>query len=407
MEYLQEMKGHKLVNLYSQLKGPVLLRVDLNSPKDNEGMIVANSLRLRINADMMGLYAQHAGLVVLAHQGRKGDDDFGSLKEQHRLLLGMLPRDIEIEFIPHDAAFALETRAKIAKLAPGHIMLYENVREFDFETKFDAKTCPYINFFKGVINTCVNDAIGVLHRKDASMRALPYIAPTFVGMPTMSEIWIMESVRNSKEKKVLISGGKKPEKADNLKAIHMSGIEGLTGGVVGQAIARMRGHDMGESNNAYIELTYSQDDIEAAKMLASLDNVSHPLDFVILENGETRTVELGDLRFSKGLICDIGPMTVEEYARRSEEKEIRWRAGPLGRAEDPRFRNGVELTKRIVGPRLAFLGGDTAHELAQSGLESLIKSAGGEIMQGGGSILHGLAGKNYPSLDDILELQRK
>ncbi len=404
MDYLQQVKEHRAINLYSQLRGPVLVRVDINLPVAN-GKIAEDTLRLQVYGNVLELYSQYAGIVVMAHQGRSGDDDFTSLKEHHRMLLGMLPRNVDVEFVPKDSVFTQETKKKISELKSGQIMLLDNVRYFDFEKKFDAADCPYIDFFKGAVKTCINDSIPTWHRADASMVALPHIAKTLLGLPSMRELQILEGIRESKEKKALISGGKKPEKAANLKAIHNDGVDGFTGGVVGQAIARARGHDLGKVNNDFIQHAYDLEGFKEVKTIASLPNVMHPVDFTVVENGEAKNIELNDLKSSNGRIVDIGAGTVEKYAILLEEKEIRIRAGPLGRYEEG-FSNGIELTKRIAGNGLVFLGGNTSQEVIESGLASHIRSAGGEILISGGSAIHRLADGTYPSLDEILKIHK-
>ncbi len=404
MEYLKHLRNHTLVNLDAQLKGPTLVRTDINLPVV-EGHVASDALRLRVYSHMLELYAERSGLVVMAHQGRKGDDDFLPLKE-HASLLGSLVREATIEFIPHDAIFSDETKRRIAGVKRGEIILLDNVRYFDFEKKFELDSCPYQSLFEGSIATCVNDAMPAWHRADSSMMVLPHIATTFVGLRSAYELEIVEGIMGNGQNKALISGGKKLQKVTDLQRIFASGVDGFTGGLVGQLIARVRGHDLGKANNDFIEAKFDEKELEDARLIASLQNVEHPCDFTVLENGEKRNVELKDLRACDGQIVDIGEGTVERWARRLEAKEIRIRAGPLGVYEKG-YVNGVELTKRIAGSGLVFLGGDTSQEVVESGLESHIIDAGGKLLVSGGAALHRLAGGGYPPLDEMLVLQRK
>ncbi|MCD6371265.1 MAG: phosphoglycerate kinase, partial [Candidatus Aenigmarchaeota archaeon] len=102
---------------------------------------------------------------------------------------------------------------------------------------------------------------------------------------------------------------------------------------------------------------------------------------------------------------DIGPETVELYAEELQSKEIRIKGGPLGVYEKG-YNNGSELVKRIAGYGLIFLGGDTASELVKNDLYSVIESVGGKVCLSGGAFLHGLVGKRYPSIDEILKLKK-
>ena len=81
---------------------------------------------------------------------------------------------------------------------------------------------------------------------------------------------------------------------------------------------------------------------------------------------------------------------------------MRVRAGPLGVYEEG-YTNGLELTKRISGDGLIFLGGDTSQELNEGGLLGHIEDSGGTICVSGGSFLHGWAGGLFPSLELLLD----
>ena len=131
--------------------------------------------------------------------------------------------------------------------------------------------------------------------------------------------------------------------------------------------------------------------------------VKHPVDFTVVFDGEKRSVDLKDLPKQKGQIVDIGEATVDAYAREFATHEIRIRAGPLGIYEKGYY-NGIELTKRIVGDGLYFLGGDTSQELIEGKLNDHIGSAGGKIIISGGAALHYLADGSFPSVDEILKL---
>lgn len=400
MNYCGRLKDHKLVNLASQLKGPTLVRVDINLPSEN-GEIVPDAMRMKVYANIAELYASYVPLVIFAHQGRKGDDDFFSMRHHYKLFL-KLTENVDIDFVEYKDMFTSETRKRISELKRGQILLLDNVRYFDHETKFNRETSPFIQSFKGVIETCVNDAIPVWHRDNSSLMCLPYIAPTFIGVRSSYELCELEEVKENHASKALISGGSKLQKVSDLKKIFDSGVTGFTGGLVGQLVARARGYDLGEANNSYLERKFSPEEFEDAKKVAKM-NVKTPIDFTLAQNGGKISVDLKDMPKSHGQIVDIGDGTVESYARDLQAHEIRIRAGPLGIYEKG-YDNGIELTKRIVGDGLYFLGGDTSQELVKGELVDHIQSAGGKILISGGSALHYLADGTFPSVDEILKM---
>ena len=65
----------------------VIVRVDLNSPVDPETKKIQDNERLRAHAETLReLSDKGAKVIVLAHQGRKGQPDFLPLKQHAELL---------------------------------------------------------------------------------------------------------------------------------------------------------------------------------------------------------------------------------------------------------------------------------------------------------------------------------
>ena len=402
-DYYLETREFWLINLGSQLKNPTLLRIDINVPVV-EGKIVENSYRLNIYSDIVRLLSEYTGLVLVAHQGRRGQKDFIPLKQHWIVLRKLLPMDIDIEYIPYQKMFSEETKRKIRSLEPGKVLLLDNIRMMDEETSFKPENSIYIKFFKGLVNSCVNDAIPVWHRPHTSIMALPYISKTYVGIRSVLELKTLKEVLDNKNVGVsLLMGGAKLAKISYLMNI-LKWAKGFTGGIPGQLLAYVDGHDLNPVNNKFLERRFPIDVFEDAKALLKKFDVKYPKDFVIIENGEAKEVSLKEISKTDGVIMDIGSETVEWYAQLMETDQIRIRAGPLGVFERG-FTNGIKLTKMISGTGLIFLGGDTTAEITMYGLDRMIQNTGGILCVSGGSFLHGMAGENYPSIDMLLELQ--
>lgn len=399
MYYGEKIRDYKLVNLATQLKGPTLVRVDINLPFDN-GSIAHDAMRMKIYANIAELYSDYVPLILFGHQGRKGDEDFSSMKPHYKRLLKLIDK-ADIDFVEYQDVFTSSTQQRIKELKPGNILLLDNVRYFDHELKYDPSTSPYIKWFKGTIGTCVNDAIPAWHRDNSSLMCLPSIAPTYVGVRSSFELGELEVVKTRKVSKALITGGSKLQKISDLKKIFDSGVHGFTGGLVGQLIARANGYSLGESNNSFLEKKFSPKEFDDARQVVKM-NVKHPVDFTVISEGRLESVPIQNMSKSKGQIVDIGDATVDEYARDLQAHEIRIRAGPLGIYEKGYY-NGIELTKRIVGDGLYFLGGDTSQEVIEGQLRDHIESAGGKILISGGAALHYLADGEFPSVGEILK----
>jgi len=406
---LSKLQPYKLVNLGRQLKTPVLVRVDINLPASH-GQIQEDALRMRVYGHVLEMYSDYAGLVVMSHQGRKGGDDFTSFAPHCETLRKLLPDDMTVEFVPHEKIFTEETKKKIKSLKRRQMILLDNMRYFEEEKKWNAEHNTYVPFFKGMIQSCVNDSIPTWHREDSSLMCLPYIAPTWIGLRSSYELRILQEVINSKEPKALIMGGAKIQKVADLVKIAKTGVDIFTGGLPGQVIAKSRGYDLGEANNKFLAKKFSAEDFGEAKKLDSLleghssHGLRHPIDFVVDDDGVRKNVKLEDLPKTKGEIRDIGPETLDTYASALQEKPLRIRAGPLGVYEKG-YQNGLELTKRISGDGLIFLGGDTSQELNAAGLLGHIEDSGGRICISGGSFLHGWAGGSFPPIESLMSLQ--
>jgi len=401
LDYYKETRDFWLVNLAAQLKTPTLVRIDINIPVI-EGRIMEDNMRIIAYSHVLELLSDYAGLIVMAHQGRPGQPDFISLKQHWVVLRKLLPTSVDIEFVPKEKVFTKETKERIANLKPKEILLLDNVRMNEEEYNFDPSNSTYISFFKGLIKSCVNDAMPVWHRAHASLMCMPYVARTWVGIRSIYELKALSDVLSQPgEECAIIMGGAKLAKAKYLFPI-LERMEGFTGGLPGQLIARANGYDLGPRNNEFLEKKFKPEDFETARLLAKKYEVHHPVDFVVWENGENKEVSIKEMANCNGVIMDVGMETVELYAEKLQEKTIRIRAGPLGVYEEG-YDHGVALTKMIAGGGLIFLGGDTTAEIVKYGLGEIILSTGGIMCLSGGAFLHGLAGEQYPSVDLIIQ----
>lgn len=404
IDYYRVSRPYWLVNLASQIQSPTLVRIDINIPVVDD-RIMEDNMRMIAYAHVLELLSEYAGLVVTAHQGRPGKRDFIGLKQHWIILRKLLPSRIDIDFIPANKIFSDETKERIKELGEKEIILLDNIRMFKEEFKFDPATSRFLKFFKGLIKSCVNDAMPVWHRAHTSLMAMPYMAPTWIGVRSVYELRALSEVSSEPgENCGIVMGGAKLAKTHYLVSI-LSRMDGFTGGLPGQLIARIKGYDLGPRNNRFLEERMPPESFEAARLLVRKFDIYHPIDFVVLENGENKELSIDELCKTNGIIMDVGMGTVELYADKLQEKTFRIRAGPLGVYEKG-YNHGIVLTKMIAGSGLIFLGGDTTAEIVRYGLDRIIMSTGGMLCVSGGAFLHGLAGEPYPSVDLILKQKK-
>ena len=111
----------------------VLVRVDFNSEINPETKKVTSDVRIRAHAEttITELAEKGAKVVILAHQGRKGDPDFIPLK-QHAEILGKILK-CSVQFV--DDVYGEKAKKAIKNLKAGEILVLDNVRSFAGETK--------------------------------------------------------------------------------------------------------------------------------------------------------------------------------------------------------------------------------------------------------------------------------
>ncbi|MEM3090828.1 MAG: phosphoglycerate kinase, partial [Candidatus Bathyarchaeia archaeon] len=117
------------VNLKNKV---VLVRVDFNSPVDPETKKVLDDTRIKAHGEttIKELAEKGAKVVILAHQGRKGDPDFIPLKQHAEILGKVLGKPVKYV----DDVFGEKAQKEIKKLKSGEILVLDNVRNFAGET---------------------------------------------------------------------------------------------------------------------------------------------------------------------------------------------------------------------------------------------------------------------------------
>jgi len=378
------------------LNGPVLMRVDMNVPVIN-GKIDTSNPRIEIYGNIIRKIKEETNqpIFVVTHQGRRGNKNFVHLS-QHADFLGFDLLEFPEEF---------EKFPDINLKNYDGILLLDNIRMWKGEKTEREDRNDFIRFMKkNNVSLAINDAIPTWHRADVSLLSLPHIAPTKVGYRSHYELRKLEEVK-SKRKVALVIGGSKPEKIiDYLPDLIGNGYDLYTTGIPGQLVSLIKGIDLGEENKQFISKKFSK----AIKVLQKFEQlvkiyenkIYSPVDFVTEYKGEKMDYSVGEE--IKGLIKDIGPKTVDFYSKKLSEYECIIRAGPSGVYEEG-FSNGGELIKSLIGRPLLILGGDSASEMKKLRIYDFLKATGTDFLISGGSAIHYLAGRPYPSLDRILK----
>jgi phosphoglycerate kinase len=398
------MAKYKTLDDFQVKDKVVLVRVDFNSEIDPVTKKVTSDVRIRAHAEstLKELAEKGAKTVVLAHQGRKGDPDYTPLKE-HAEILGKILK-CPIKYV--DDVFGDKAKAAIKNLRGGEILVLENVRSWDKETKSatpeEASKTELVQNLAPLADIFVNDAFAAAHRGHVSMVGFTAVLPSAAGRVMERELKSLSKALEKPEKpSVYVMGGAKADDSLEIsKYVLGKGIADyvLTGGVTGQLFLAAKGVDLGKGNMAYLakkELTGLIPGIKAL-MEQFGDKVMVPVDFALDLGGKRREIPVSKLP-TENSIMDIGAKTVEAYAKIIASAKSIVVSGPMGVYENKEFNYGTKKVFEAIANSKAFSlagGGNTIAAINEYGLTKKI----GYISTAGGALIEFLMGKKLPGV---------
>jgi phosphoglycerate kinase len=398
------MANYKTLDDFDVKNKVVLVRVDFNSEIDPVTKKVTSDVRIRAHAEstLKELAEKGAKTVVLAHQGRKGDPDYTPLKE-HAEILGKILK-CPVKYV--DDLFGDKAKAAIKNLQSGEILVLENVRGWDKETKSmtpeEASKTELVQNLAPLADLFVNDAFAAAHRGHVSMVGFTAVLPSAAGRIMERELKSLSKALEKPEKpSVYVMGGAKADDSLEIsKYVLGNGIADyvLTGGVTGQLFLAAKGFDLGKGNMAYLakkELTGLIPGIKALEEQFG-DKVMVPLDFALDVNGKREEISVSKLP-TENSIMDIGAKTVEAYAKIISSAKSIVVSGPMGVYENKEFNYGTKKVFEAIANSKAFSlagGGNTIAAIQEYGLTKKI----GYISTAGGALIEFLMGKKLPGV---------
>jgi phosphoglycerate kinase len=366
----------------------LLARIDINSPVE-EGK-ARMSRRIQEHARTLQEFSKaRARTVLLAHQGRPGDDDFTTLEQHARLLseASGLPVGYVNDVIGERAKEA------IGKMKPGEILLLENVRtvpgETDTRTPEEHARGPLVRALAPGADLYVNDAFPTSHRAHASVVGFSAVLPSVAGRLMERELRSLEKVRHPERPSLFLLGGAKP--ADSFRVMKHLVKEKLvdkvlTCGVVGNIFLWARAFQGSPFESFY----------DDAQLLALWAEV--PMDVAIEKEGERIEIPADDVR-AEHRAWDIGERTIARYKEEIGRARTIVVSGPAGKYEAPAFSKGTKELFRAVARSSAYSvvgGGDSVTALESLGLSVESFSY---VSLGGHALLDFLTGAKLPGVE--------
>ncbi len=377
----------------------VLVRVDFNVPIEQgiDGIALYDQ-RLRATLPTIQyLIDQGSKIVLCSHLGRPNGEVVEELRlepvgDRLAMLLGR-----PVKSVP-EITGPLVADA-VSHLAPGEVLLLENLRFHPGEEKNDG---VFASELADIVDCFVNDAFAVCHRAHASTDGITKYLPSAMGLLVQREIESMGQALESPEKPLaaLMGGAKVSDKIlllDNL----LEDLDHLfIGGGMCVTFLNALGYLTGDSRVEEDRLEFARQIMARAE--AGKTEVHLP-DYVVIANefaaepGKTDVMHVGDVP-DGWYIMDIAPSSAEDFAGALKKcKTIIWN-GPMGVFEMPKFSQGTrtvaEAISGLSGVTTVVGGGSTAEAVEELGLMDKMT----HVSTGGGASLEFLEGKELPGI---------
>jgi len=393
----------RTINKIEINKKTVLIRCDFNVPMDEFGNI-ADDRRIRSALATINYCIDRDCKIILAsHLGRpKGKRDpkytlFPIAKRLHSLL------HKEIEFA--NDVVGEDALTKLSKLKSGDVLLLENLRFEEGETKNDEELAKKL---ASMADVYINDAFGVSHRAHASVEMITQFFDAnskAAGFLLSKEInFFYTTLKSPARPFVAIVGGSKVSgKLQALENLLPKVDKLLIGGGMAFTFLKALGEEIGSS-------IVEDDLIEDAKSIMQRANelgvkLYLPVDVVAAQkiSQESVTILVTSKEIPKGWMgLDIGPATTRLFSiALNDAQTIMWN-GPMGVYEVEKFAKGSRKISHKVAETHATTiigGGDTADLVDRVGDSEEMTF----ISTGGGASLELIEGKMLPGVKVLLE----
>jgi phosphoglycerate kinase len=378
----------------------VFVRVDHNVPL--EGGAVVDDARIRASLPTLTeLLDRGAALVVASHLGRPK----GRVREELRLapVAERLSELLGREVMALDEVVGERARAVCGHIEAGEAVFLENLR---FDPREEANDAAFAAELADLADAYVDDAFGAAHRAHASVAALPALMlergrPAVAGRLLQREVEALSRLLEEPERPfvAVLGGAKVSDKLSTIGALVERVDAILVGGAMAFTFIAAEGGEVGDSlvePDRFEEVLAAKRKADERGVLIQLpeDVVAAP---EISVEARRQTVPATQVpRGQKGL--DIGPRSVEEFARTiADAATVLWN-GPMGVFELEPFGAGTRGVATAIAGSKAYSvagGGDSLAAIKRYGLEDGFD----HLSTGGGASLEFLEGRSLPGIE--------
>jgi phosphoglycerate kinase len=381
-----------------------LIRVDFNVPLD-DAYNITDDTRMRATIPTIQKIIKDGGSVILmSHLGRPKDGPTPKYSLIH--IVGHLSKLLSVEVQFANDCIGEEAVNKAAALAPGQVLLLENLRFYKEEEKGDEAFAQKLSTLGTVY---VNDAFGTAHRAHASTAVIAqFFAPgsKMFGLVMNAEVASAEKVLHGSEKPftAIIGGAKVSDKILIIENLLDRATDIIIGGGMAYTFFKAQGGTIGTSICEDDRMPLALEILAKAK--AKGVNIHLPIDNIITTefSNTTERKNCESMSIPDGWMgLDIGEATRAKFAAVIESsKTILWN-GPMGVFEMENYQAGTKAIAEAVAAATAkgafslVGGGDSVAAVNIFGFTDKVSY----VSTGGGAMLEYFEGKVLPGIAAI------
>lgn len=376
----------------------VFIRVDFNVPID-ENQNITNDKRIRATLPTLNyLLENNAAIILACHVGRPKGQRVPelSVKPIVARLSELLGKEVKYA---EDCVGEAASKAA-ADLKPGEVLLLENLRYHNEETKNDPEFAKQL---ASLADVAVDDAFGVSHRAHASNAGIAQYVEVVGGFLIEKEIQFIGKALSNPERPfvAIIGGAKVSDKIGVISNLLEKADAVVIGGGMANTFLAAQGKGIGSS-------LFEEEKLPLAKeLLAKAEEkgvkVFLPAEVVVADkfaaDANHKTVSVDEVP-ADWMILD-NKFSKECQEALENAKTIVWN-GPMGVFEFDAFAHGTEDIAHAVAESTGISivgGGDSIAALKKTGLSDKIT----HISTGGGATLEFLEGKPMPGIAAIAD----
>jgi len=379
----------------------VLVRADFNVPladgPDGSRVITDDGRIVAALPTLEYLRSKGARVIVAAHLGRAKGERVPELS-----LAPVAARLGDLLSTTVTLADLADAPPLVAGMAPGDVLLLENIRFDGRETSKDAdERAELAKELAALADVYVSDGFGVVHRNQASVTDVARLLPSAAGRLVHQEASVFGGIMAEPARPfiVILGGSKVSDKLGVIGNLIGRVDRLLIGGGMAYTFLKAQGLGVGESllEADQVETVRGFIDEAATRGVELL----LPVDFVVADRfaADAQTEIVAADAIPDGWMgLDIGPRTRELFASKiADAGTVVWN-GPMGVFEMEPFAGGTLAVAQAMAGSSGFTvigGGDSAAAVRQLDVD---ESRFTHISTGGGASLEFLEGKTLPGL---------